>query len=87
MGRRGSLPIGERVNRTAEHAEPAAAEPEPSPIRHCWVTDRHGRLPALLLEWQHRADGWHGRVVRPVREAGGWHVVEEWLPAGLLGPA
>jgi len=20
-------------------------------IRHCWVTDRHGRLPALLLEW------------------------------------
>ena len=59
-------------------------EPEPPPIRHCWVTDRHGRLPGLLLEWRRREDGWHGRVVRPIREDDGWVVVEEWLPAGLL---
>jgi len=62
-------------------------EPEPPPIRHCWVTDRHGRMPGLLLEWRQRPDGWHGRVVRPVREDDGWQVVEEWLPAGLLDPA
>ena len=89
MSKRGSLgPIGERINPTAQDAEPATSTTEPeSPIRHCWVTDRHGRLPALLLEWRQRGDGWHGRVVRPVREDDGWQVVEEWLPAGLLDPA
>ena len=55
-----------------------------SPIRPCWVTDRHGRLPGLLLEWRRTAAGWQGRVVRPVSEAGAWLVVEEWLPAELL---
>jgi hypothetical protein len=60
--------------------------PESLPFRHCWVTGRDGRLPALLLEWLQRPDGWHGRVVRPVREDDGWQVVQEWLPAGLLGP-
>ena len=34
------------------------------------VTDRHGRLPGLLLEWRRTASGWQGRVVRPVLEAG-----------------
>jgi hypothetical protein len=42
-------------------------------------------LPGLLLEWLRREHGWHGRVVRPVREDDG-HVAE-WLPAGLLDPA
>lgn len=45
-----------------------------------------GRLPALLLTWHQRPDGWHGRVVHLVEEAGGWVVVEEWLPASRLEP-
>ena len=57
------------------------------PVKHCWVTDRHGRLPGLLLEWQRRGDAWHGRVVRPVPSDDGWIVVEEWIPAELLDPA
>jgi hypothetical protein len=67
---------------------PPAADPSAAPagVKHCWVTDRHGRLPALLLGWQRRTDGWHGRVVRPVHDGDGWVVVEEWLPAGLLDP-
>lgn len=82
------MPLGERVNPAAQDdAGQPNAEPEAPPIRHRWVTDQHGHRPALLLEWQQRADGWHGRVVRPVREDDGWHVVEEWLPAGLLDPA
>ena len=57
-------------------------------IKHCWVTDRHGRLPGLLLEWRRTASGFQGRVVHPVIEAGGgWVVVEEWLPSALLDPA
>jgi hypothetical protein len=51
------------------------------------VMDRHGRLPGLLLEWRRTTAGWQGRVVRPVLEASGWIVVEEWLPAELLAPA
>ena len=65
----------------------ARAEPEPPPVRHCYVTDVHGRLPALLLEWRQTEGGWQGRVVRPVLEHDAWVVVEEWLPAGLLDPA
>jgi len=61
--------------------------PVPSTLKHCWVTDRQGRLPALLLEWRRTVDGYQGRVVRPVFEDGSWLVVEEWLPAGLLDPA
>lgn len=56
------------------------------PLRHCWVTDSNGRLPALLLEWRQVEGGWRGRVVHPVRENGVWVVVEEWLPAALLDP-
>jgi hypothetical protein len=48
------------------------------------VTDDHGRLPGLLLEWRRTANGWQGRVVRSVLEADEWNVVEEWLPAELL---
>ena len=58
------------------------------PIKHCWVTDPHGRLPALLLEWRRTEAGFQGRVLHPVVEAGGgWVVVEEWLPAAVLDPA
>ena len=86
--RRESFRLGGRINPAAHHGRSAAspAEPEALPVRHCWVTDRHGRLPALVLEWRRRDDGWHARVVRPVREDDGWQVVEEWLPAGLLDP-
>ena len=88
MGKRRGLPLSERVNPAAQDTPTTpSTEPEAPPIRHGWVTDRHGRLPGLLLEWQQRADGWHGRVVRPIREDDGWQVVEEWLPAGLLDPA
>ena len=59
----------------------------PPGMKHCWVTDRHGRLPALLLEWRRTSDGFQGRVVRPVFEQGAWLIVEEWLPAGVLDPA
>jgi hypothetical protein len=59
----------------------------PLPIRPCWVTDEHGRLPALLLEWRQTASGWQGRVVRPALEDGHWFVVEEWLPARMLASA
>lgn len=89
MSKRGSWgPIGERVNPGALDSAAAspAAETEPPSIRHCWVTDRHGRLPALLLAWRQHEGGWQGRVVRPVREDDSWQVVEEWLPAGPARP-
>jgi hypothetical protein len=76
-------------------APPATAAPEPTAsgevsgrgVRHCWVTDNHGRQPALLLEWRQVAAGWQGRVVRPVLAGDAWVVVEEWLPAKLLEPS
>jgi hypothetical protein len=68
-------------------ATPADSDAPPSAVKHCWVTDRHGRLPGLLLEWQQRGGSWQGRVVRPVPDEQGWVVVEEWLPAELLDPA
>jgi hypothetical protein len=64
--------------------EPAPSEPPVPSVRHCWVTDEHGRLPGLLLEWRRLAVGWQGRVVRTVCEDGSWMLVEEWLPADVL---
>jgi hypothetical protein len=82
MSKRGQWgPMTDRVRAEEKPPQP------PEQLKHCWVTDRHGRLPALLLEWRRTADGFQGRVVRPVFEDGGWLVVEEWLPAGLLDPA
>jgi hypothetical protein len=75
-------PMTERV-RTENEPTPEV----PPGLKHCWVTDRYGRLPGLLLEWRRTADGFQGRVVRPVCEDGGWLVVDEWLPSGLLDPA
>lgn len=85
MNKRGSYgSMADRVARTRSD-EPAAVESPP--IKHCWVTDEHGRLPGLLLEWRRMHDGYQGRVVRPVLSDGAWLVVEEWLPAGLLDRA
>ena len=64
--------------------EPVPSTPPTLPIKHCWVTDRHGRLPGLLLEWRQIDGAWRGRVVRAVREGDSWVIVEEWLPAALL---
>jgi hypothetical protein len=83
MSRRGQW--GSMTERVRTENEPT---PEVPPgLKHCWVTDRYGRLPGLLLEWRRTADGFQGRVVRPVCEDGGWLVVDEWLPSGLLDPA
>ena len=76
MNRRGEgRTLAERIHGPAEPT---------SPVKPCWVTDRHGRQPGLLLEWRRTASGWQGRVVRPVLEHGDWIVVDEWLPGELL---
>jgi hypothetical protein len=97
MNKRGSYgPMADRVRSASTGASTAAstgastdssAAAAPPAVKHCWVTDRHGRLPGLLLEWQQRGGSWQGRVVRPVPDDHGWVVVEEWLPAELLDPA
>jgi hypothetical protein len=79
----GTYSMSERVRESEEHSAP----PVPATLKHCWVTDRHGRLPTLLLEWRQTASGYQGRVPRPVQEENGWVLVEEWLPASFLGPA
>ncbi|WP_344155279.1 hypothetical protein [Nocardioides koreensis] len=89
MNKRGTY--GSMADRVARSSQPEAAEAAEAvaavPVKHCWVTGAEGRVPGLLLEWRKRPDGWHARVVRPVRDhAGDWVVVEEWLPAGLLDP-
>ncbi len=84
MGRRRDLgSLAERSARGRE-APTTSVSPTSPHVRHCWVNDADGRVPGLLLEWEQRATGWHGRVVHPVREADGWIVVEEWLPAPML---
>ncbi len=71
----------------ASHTAPRPGDPV-ARVKHCWVVDEHGRLPALLLEWRRTVAGFQGRVVRPVDAPGvGWVVVEEWLPAAMLEPA
>ena len=80
VGRKGDrVSLHERI-----HGTPPAREPTAPVVKHCWVADRHGRLPGLLLEWRRTASGWQGRVVRPTVEGGEWIVVEEWLSAELL---
>jgi hypothetical protein len=45
------------------------------------------KRPGLLVEWREDATGWRGRVVYVAGlRAGGWVVVEEWLPASALTP-
>lgn len=87
MNKRGSYgTMAERVARSHVQEQPATSAPV-SPLKHCWIIGADGRVPALLLEWRNRPDGWHARVVRPVQDDDGWVVVEEWLPAALLQPA
>jgi hypothetical protein len=82
MNKRGSWgPMSDRLAQSRGHEHDVSDAPA---MRHCWVNGRDGRLPALLLEWRHDTGGWMGRVVRPVLEAGGWVIVEEWVPAELL---
>jgi hypothetical protein len=84
MSKRGQWgSMADRVRAAPEVSVP----PVPPALKHCWVTDRNGRLPALLLEWRRTADGFQGRVVHPTFENGAWLIVEEWLPAGQLAPA
>ena len=78
--------IADRTASAREPEETPALGPAPPPIKPCWVTDRHGRLPGLLLEWRRVDSGYQGRVVRPVLDADGWIVVSEWLPSELLEP-
>lgn len=94
MNKRGSY--GSMAERVARSGTPSSTESDPQTVlddpsapslKHCWVTDGHGRLPALLLEWRRRGGGWHGRVVRPVLDDEGWVIVEEWLPAEVLQSA
>ena len=93
-GRGAGIPLKDRV-RVGDHqgraVQPApfvAPQPEPPPMKHCWVTDRHGRLPALLIGWQQVEGSWSGRVVHAVLDPDdNWIVVEEWLPAELLTSA
>lgn len=92
MRRRSDLGTLAERTRRGEHPDEvsgrASEVPEPAglPIKPCWVIDRHGRLPGLLLEWRRGQAGFEGRVVRAVLQADGWIVVEDWLPASLLEP-
>lgn len=85
MGRAGWGPMTDRVRQGAEAPEPAPSPPVH--LKHCWVLDHRGRLPALLLEWRRVGDQYDGRVVRLVHEDGGWVVIEEWLPHQMLEKA
>ena len=86
MNKRGNWgSMADRVQQPSTQAD--GTEPAPA-IKHCWVTDAHGRVPALLLEWRRAETGFKGRVIHPVVGAdGGWVIVEEWLPAAVLDPA
>lgn len=81
MGRKGG-----RWGTLDERIHGVRASSSPVPVKPCWVTDRHGRLPGLLMEWRRTGAGWQGRVVRPVLEGGRWVIVDEWMPAELLAP-
>lgn len=80
---------GSMADRVAGGKRAAAQGPvPPAAVKHCWVSDEHGRLPGLLLEWRRTVDGFQGRVVRPIHQPGeGWLLVDEWLPAYALEPA
>lgn len=90
MSKRGGSGYGtmaQRIAATRGEAPPAAVELTPlERLKHCWVTDEHGRRPALLLEWRtgDEAAHWQGRVVLPVLVDGAWEPHEIWLPAEQL---
>ena len=83
MGGRSGIPMSRRVL--------LSTALEDCPGRHCWVADAVDKTgvkrPGLLVEWRAREAGWEGRVVYVAQlRAGGWALVEEWVPASLLTP-
>lgn len=76
MSRRAGVPLGERTRRA----------PGPAGARHCWVHDERyaGKLPGLLLQWEHGARGWRALVVYAVPEPDG--LVQRWLGQAELSP-
>lgn len=88
MGRKnGYGPMIDRVQRSRSVPDVPTPLPPPPDVRHCWVTDQHGRRAGLLLRWERREAGWVGRVSYPAPDGDGWALVEEWLPAEMLQPA
>src|SRR4051812_19835880 len=62
-----SAPAGPAPDEPRDSTPPEASAPEPlARLRHCWVVDGRGRLPALLLQWRRTEAGFQGRVVHPV---------------------
>ena len=62
MNRRRDWIAQERLRGAAAPSQPVLPGPRQRqsstpPIRHCWVTDEHGRLPGLLLEWRRTSSG------------------------------
>ncbi|RBY93411.1 hypothetical protein DQ237_18380 [Blastococcus sp. TF02-8] len=91
-GRSGRRSLGERAADSGVAATPAPAPQRPAGDpegRHCWVHDppeAPGTWPGLLVEWQQRPGGWHGRVTYAVNGPYGPALVEAWLPAARLEP-
>lgn len=82
--KRGGLTLAERAARSG--IRPA---PTPAGVRHCWVSglpEAPGRWPGLLQEWVQR-DGWYGRVVYAVEDAGRVVLIETLVAAEHLEPA
>ena len=84
-GRGSGIPMSRRVGLSSGSLDDC-------PARHCWVAgaadDRGVKRAGLLVEWRTASAGWEGRVVYVARlRAGGWAVVEEWLPESLLSHA
>ncbi|MGY2003024.1 hypothetical protein [Blastococcus sp. SYSU DS1024] len=92
-GRSGRRSLGERALGSGVRPEPpeplARPAAETAEGRHCWVHDppeAPGTWPGLLVEWQQRGGGWHGRVTYAVAGPHGPALVEAWLPAARLEP-
>lgn len=72
----------------AERSGQRTTLPDRTAGRHCWVQDapgHPGRFPGLLVEWRSSPDGWWGRVMYAIDDAGdAARLVERWLPAECL---
>lgn len=86
-GRGSSIPLKDRRRGGAPTASATSQEGVVRPsVRHVWVAGDDGVLPGLLLRWRQVASGWQGYVTHPVRDAQGWALIDEWLPAERLQP-
>ena len=64
------------------------AEPAPPTLRHCYVTDRNGRLSALLIGWrQLDAGDWKVGSPMPYSKTTADGALSTSGSAGLLDPA